>query len=212
MRPLTGVFSAVALICWGTPARAGIVAFTDLDKFLEAAGDVHVIDFETLPDGSPSYFGAEITPDFNYTSLGVEFFSHAPRLLLAGHVDTGFRLRAGPYPDSEGPRNWLTADLLEPATAIGILFGGGTTLTIANADGTAQLATRTWGGGGMGMFLGFVSDIPIGSGVIDRGYDHASADSFFFTPVPEPSALALVCFAGIGLLRRRVGRAVGDGT
>ena len=53
--------------------RAGFVTYTDVDEFRAAAGNVQEIDFELLPDGSPSVDGTLITPDFNYTDQGVTF-------------------------------------------------------------------------------------------------------------------------------------------
>ena len=48
-----------------------LIFIDDYEGFVEAAGgEVQVIDFETLPDGSPSYAGAEITSEFNYTHPG----------------------------------------------------------------------------------------------------------------------------------------------
>ena len=65
-RAISGI---VWLLVCAVAVRAGpVTTFTDLDSFLEAAGDVREIDFETLPDGTPSTSGTLITPDFNYTT------------------------------------------------------------------------------------------------------------------------------------------------
>ncbi|MGB2985711.1 MAG: hypothetical protein WBE26_07485 [Phycisphaerae bacterium] len=202
------ILSTVMAMSLVAAARAGPVqTFTDIDAFLEAAGEVREIDFETLPDGTPSYMFAEITPEFNYTGQGVEFFAHVPPLWIHGCEEGGFRLCACPQ-DSQGPLNWIIAELVEPASAVGIAFRGGTTLTIGDADGSAQLETWTWAGGGE-LFLGVISDIPIGRAYVGGfagvppGSDVEMIESFFFTPVPEPVSLVLLASGVLIVLGRR---------
>ena len=178
--------------------RAGFVTYTDVDEFLAAAGNVQEIDFETLPDGSPSFSGALITPEFNYTNQGVEFFSQSPILQIAGNPISGFGLRAGPD-QSEGPRNWIIAELLTPATAIGVLFGGETSVAIFDGDG-GLIALEEFGFGGLDQFAGFVSDVPIATVVIDDGIKRQSIQSFLFTPVPDPATLLLLGAGSVLLL------------
>ncbi|HNQ24970.1 MAG TPA: hypothetical protein PKK06_17975 [Phycisphaerae bacterium] len=97
-----------------TPAaRADVVWYVnDYPGFVTAVGEgLQVIDFETLPDGSPSYAGALITPEFNYTDQGATFSSPRPVLGISGSV-LGHSLEADSYPYH--PRNWITAELVGP--------------------------------------------------------------------------------------------------
>jgi hypothetical protein len=192
-------WSIVGLLSVCSAARGGAVTvFTDLEAFRAAAGDVHEIDFETLPDGSPSYFGALITPEFNYAEQGVEFSPKEPLLFISGNPISGFHLTAGSF-ESGGPRNWMVAELVAPAYAVGIIYPGDSYLTLYTPDGSF-LDTWVFGGSGS-RFLGVVSDVPIGTAVIDRMGNSATVESFFYTPVPEPATLTFLAIGAFALLR-----------
>lgn len=190
----------VLIFNFSVASHAGIVTYTDYNAFLAAAGDVHVIDFETLPDGSPSVVFAEITPEFNYTDQGVDFFSHEPMLSIGGNNMSGFNLIAAQR-ESGGPRNWIIAELLEPATAIGVLFPGSTTIEILNVSGSF-LGDWVWGGSGQ-FFFGVISDDPIGTVIIDRGIEVEVIESFYFSPIPEPATIILLTVGAVVVVRRR---------
>ena len=147
-------------------AEAGVVqTFTDRDAFLAAAGNVREIDFETLPNGNPSFSGALITPEFNYTNQGVTFSSPFPELRINGSPG-GFSLLSINH--DTGARNWLIADFVIPAVAVGIVFSGHTTLSAF--DGNERLLASIFGGApGGGHFLGIVSSIPIDIAIGDLG-------------------------------------------
>ncbi len=189
----------IVVLALAATARAGVVTYTNLDDFLEAAGDVREIDFETLPDGSPAYFAAEITPDFNYVAQGVEFAAHAGSLFIGGNATFGFNLFAGEF-GSGGPRNWMIAEFVEPATAVGILFGGNKILDVYSEHGL--LASRIFGGSGGPFFLGVTSDPPIVSVTIDERGNRAEIGSFFFAPIPEPATAVLLAVGGLWLFGR----------
>ncbi len=123
--------TVLALVFSATYVRAGFVTYTDVDAFRAAAGNVNEIDFELLPDGSPSVDETFITPEFNYTDQGVTFSSPFPELFVAGSPGI-FELGAH-FPDTSG-RNWIIADLVTPAWAVGIFFPGGTTLSIFDVN------------------------------------------------------------------------------
>lgn len=185
-------------------ARAGVITFDDdYEGFLAAAGDVQTIDFETLPDGSTPIYAIEnpITPEFNYTEQGVTFSPFVGRLFVQGTPSTGHSLFADTYPDLD-PRNWIIADLVTPAWAVGVFFSGGSYLYAYDAED--RLITSVVGGGsGRDHFLGIVSEVPIASAAVDRMSSISGADSFHFTPIPEPATVLLCALGGMVLFQRR---------
>lgn len=201
-RRLNALAVLVLSCCFGVPrpAAAGpVTTFTDLDAFLAAAGDVREIDFETLPDGSPSIAFTPITPDFNYTEQGVTFSSPFPVLEIRG--DPGFFGLVAQNRDT-GARNWITGELQPNAFAVGVTFVFPILTTLRaydeNIDLIAEVTDR-------GQFLGVVTDIPIVWITQDNGQSSGQdMDSFLFTPVPEPGSLFLLA-AGTGFLIARRG-------
>ena len=173
----------------------------DYEGFVEAAPtEVQVIDFETLPDGSPSYPSAVITPEFNYTHLGATFLPHHdPGLYIYGSSG-GFHLTADSYPSFE--RNWIIAELVEPGSAVGTFFLSDCVLSVYDQ-----------GGGLIGVvghdspgfhFVGIVSDTPVLYARIDQGFYAAWTDNFVFAGIPEPSSgFCLLAIGSIALFRRR---------
>ena len=173
----------------------------DFEGFVEAAGPgLLEIDFETLPDGSPSEGGTPITKDFNYTEQGVFFWPPVPDLFVGGNEVNGFSLRA----DSEShfETTWITADLVDPAFAVGTFFGGDTTLSAFDENGNL-IAIETFFGGGPGHFIGFVSDTPIAFTKNESFLPSESVSSYVFVPVPEPGSIVLLVLASAALCRRR---------
>lgn len=197
------VLSAGMVVLGAGVGRADPILFiNDYEGFVEAAGDVQTIDFETLPDGSPSYCDALITPEFNYTDQGVTFFSEAPRLIIAGSEITGFRLCACPLQSNDPNRNWIIAELVEPAWAVGYFFGARSILSAFDGAGTL-IESINYNGTGGGNFLGIVSDNPIASVTADEGINIASTDSFVFAPIPEPATVMFLTLGAVMVIRRR---------
>ena len=176
----------------------------DYEGFVEAAPtEVQSIDFETLPDGSPSYAGAEITPEFNYTHLGATFLPHRdPGTYIYGNSVTGFHLNADSYPSFE--RNWIIADLAEPAWAVGTWFVSDCIFSVFDGNGDLLLEVSHGGAGAPMRFVGIVSDVPIARATMDQSFYAAWSDEFVFASVPEPSSGAgLLILGAIGLVRCR---------
>jgi len=189
------------LLCTAADGSA-LTFIDDYEGFVEAAPtEVQVIDFETLPDGSPSYPSAVITPEFNYTHLGATFLPHHdPGLYIHGNSMSGFRLTAESYPSSE--RNWINADFVAPASAVGTYFVSISTLS-AYGTGGDLIATITHWYSGL-HFIGIVSDTPIAYATVDVGTSFAFSEEFVFANVPEPSSgLGLLIITAFALARRR---------
>jgi hypothetical protein len=201
MKPVRSISFIGALLLAEAAVTAGTVStfVNDYPGFLAAAGDVHVIDFETLPDGSPSHVGVEITPDFNYTSQGVTFSSPTGHPFISGNPVSGFGLLADGYPDT---RTWVTATLAPPASAIGSFGPGFEFLSVYDGAGKL-LAEGVVPDEGGDWFVGFVSEVPIASVVADLGETHAGIQTFTFAPVPDPGTLLLLLAGVVAAVRRQ---------
>ena len=176
----------------------------DYEGFVEAApAEVRSIDFETLPDGSPSWAPAPITPEFNYTHLGVTFLPHHdPGLYIYGNSVTGFHLTADCYPYAD--YTWIVAEFVESASAVGTYFVSDTTLSVFDASGNLIQAIEYWWPGT--HFVGIVSDTPVAFATIDRGGYRATSEAFLFADTPEPSSGVLLLVIGVIGLKRYRGR------
>ena len=200
-RLLTG--GIVGLLLTAAVQASPLTFLDDYEGFVEAApAEVRSIDFETLPDGSPSWVPAEITREFNYTPLGVTFLPHRdPGLYIYGNAETDFHLGASSYPDYD--RNWIVAELVEPASAVGTYFVSSCFLCAYGMNGEL-LAEVALGAGGT-HFVGIVSDVPISYSTIDMNTWIATSDEFVFASVPEPSVLLMLLIgSGIALSQSTV--------
>ena len=153
----------------------------DFVGFDEATGPLNDIDFETLPDGTPSIAGTLITPQFNYGGQGVEFtagtVADVPPMIIAGNPTTGFDLRAQ---GDSGADVGIRIDFPSSVSAAGIFFPGNTTLTIFSEFGL-EIDTVSFSGSGSDFFLGFASATPIEFAIVSRGSDIESIQSLVFS-------------------------------
>lgn len=202
MRTILALTLAATAIWTAGTARGGTFqAFVnDFDGFVEAAGEVTIIDFETLPDGNRAFSGALITPEFNYTDLGVTFSTQAPRLNISGNPISGFNLCACPEQSNDPNRNWIIADFVDSVSAVGFFYGGRSTLTIFN-EFEIDFANVGFAGSGSGFFVGLVSEDPIAFATADAGRNSEIINSFAFAPIPEPATLVLFGIGAAAVIR-----------
>lgn len=197
------LFSAVLLLAASGVVHAGTIQtfINDYDGFLAAAGSVQTLDFETLPDGTPTVGGTLITPEFNYTAEGVTFSSPIPRLVMAGNPDLGFGLRAMAF--SGDLHTWIDAAFVVPVSAAGVFFPGNTEFTLfENAGGLLGMFDAPSGGIPY-SFFGVISDVPIARLIGDRGTSGESWEAMVFQPIPEPGPLTLVSLGTASTLAMR---------
>lgn len=158
--------------------------------FIAPGDSISLINFETLPNGSPSFGGANITPAFNYVLQGALFGSPFPSLKVVGNTQIGFALEA--HTSSPIAHNWITAQLTQPERGIGVRTIGHTTLSAYDSEGT--LIASVFHNSGISYFLGIRSNIPIARVVIDDFTNSIAIDDFtmIHIPVPEPASAALL--------------------
>jgi len=179
----------IVLACEG-PAQADTQTFeNDYDGFVGAAGLLSMINFETLPDGSPSMVGVEITEDLNYDDQGVHFSAPFPYPFIAGNGPYGLDV----FENDQD--TWIIANLVTPAYAVGGFYPGSTTLCAYDGD-QALVGCVEYIESGGGNFVGIVSDTPIHSATFSSGGNSETIESFVFSPVPEPGT---ICLIGAGL-------------
>jgi hypothetical protein len=203
------VFVAVGMVGLCAAGALGQVEvfINDFDGWSSATGAISTIDFETLPDGSPSDSSVEINSLLNYTNQGATFSSPFDDLIIAGNTTTGFSLISLDGGTLENPTH-IRADLVAPALSVGFFFGGNAIFEAFDEEG-GILASEFFGSSGSGFFLGIASDIPIGHVIMDRS-TISGIESFHFAAVPEPGTVGLLAVGGLGLFRRR-GRRDGSG-
>jgi len=194
-------FALIAVCYAARPCYSDVLTFeNDYQGFVAAAGPLSFIDFETLPDGSPSMSGVEITEDFNYDAQGAHFSAPFPYPFIGGNPNTGFDLRVvHTFEDV-----WIIGDLTTPAYAVGAFFPGTTELCAFDEVGS-EIACVIYSEPGSGNFVGIVSTDPIHSTTFSRGTNAEAIESFVFSPVPEPGTLVLIA-SGALLLGRRGAR------
>ena len=171
------------------------------------AGDTGaIINFETLPNGNPSFGGANITPAFNYALQGALFSSPFPSLKVVGNTQIGFALEA--YTGIPLAHNSISAELTNPERGVGVYVVGDTTLSVFDEQGFLIASTSYFGVFGQRFFLGVKSNIPIGSAVVDDGTNSIAIDDFtmIHVPVPEPAGATLLLLAAPILLRHSARR------
>lgn len=169
------------------------------DFFASAGGvaNMRLIDFETGPDGLPSYAGQNITPTFNYTNLGVTFVVPTGVLRIVSSPGTRSLDAETPPPF---PLTWIEASFVYPTNGAAIWYPGGTTL-FAYDSHESLLGQVTYSASGGNWFLGITSDTPIARVVVNRNAGIESIADFVFN-APEPSTLSLL-IVGTALLVHR---------
>lgn len=182
------------------PGPTGVRFFiNDYAGFHAASPSLSTIDFETLPDGSPSVAGTQITETFNYDLQGAHFAAPLSPPRVTGNSTFGYHLTALEFfPD----RTWIDVRLTTPAKAVGIFFPGGTRLYAYDQQGSL-IAWSYYSGSGDSFFLGITSETLIGSVKMDRGSNIEQINEFLFAPIPEPATMALLGIFLPVLLARR---------
>ena len=200
-------FTGATLLTAGAAAASPITYVNNHAAWAADVGATTVIDFELLPDGSPSYAGHPITLADNYTAHGATFTAPADDIITAGNTISGFGLLSGIALFSQTS---IKAQLVTPSSGVGVFFPGGTALTAYAADNT-PIATVAFSGSGSGFFLGIVSeDVPISYAIVDSSEVFEVIESFHFgtsgstvAAVPEPATLFLTGMGALALTRRR---------
>lgn len=180
---------------------AGPVIFNDYDSFRMAVGNVRVIDFETLPDGSFATGGESITPEFNYTNQGVTFGSPTGDPIIVGNTVSGFGLAADGY--NQQQHTWITANLTQPTYALGFFGPGAEFLTFFDVEGTL-LVEAVVPGNLADWFVGIVSEVPIGSAIADLGGTNAQIQATAVAVIPEPTTIVLLVLGSVAVVRKRL--------
>lgn len=184
-----------------------VICYDD-EAFLDAVGTVHLINFIDLPNGRPSYDGAEITHSFNYEGAGAFFNSPTGILSLQMREIGDFQLAAMAVPPE---RAWIDVRPTNPSRGVAILYEGQTTLSayddagvlIAVAVPRDTVGLPRHDGHDHGGFLGIVSDVPIASVRVERGESFEAIHGFLFSPVPEPATVSALLLCAVLVRGRR---------
>ncbi len=160
-----------------------------------------IIDFQTLPNGAPSFGGAAITPAFNYVLNGALFSPALPNLFITGNSQLGYGLTA--YNSNILSHNSIIAQLTNPERGVGVYVLDHTTLLAYDAQGTLITSVSHSVSNAVG-FVGIKSSVPIASVVIDNGHNSVTIDDFtlIHIPAPEPASAAFLVLAAPMLFRR----------
>ena len=170
------------------------------DGFFAVGDTGSTITFQTLPNGSPSFGGASITPAFNYVLQGALFSPAFPNLFITGNAQLGYGLTA--YTSNPIANNTITAQLTNPERGVGLWVGSFTTLRAFDVHDTL-ITSVTNASPNVGIFLGVRSNIPVARVIVDKGSNSNTIDDFtmIHIPVPEPATAALLLLAAPILFR-----------
>lgn len=202
------VFAASAAALLAGVVRAEPVAFTDIDSFRAAAGELIEINFDIRPDNLPLRNAVEITPTFNFADWGVIFSAVGPLLQSTDANGSVLRKSTDPTPvepwDGPPATHFIAADFLSPVSAVGIMVPQAVTLTVFDVQ-DRLVATLSNGENPSDSFIGVVSDVPLGRVVANTGSYLTVFDSVHLAFMPEPPTLILLAF-GLAAIRRRRNR------
>lgn len=200
------IVTALAVAGAATAVAAQVQTFNDLGDYLANTMNNQLINFDTLPDGSPSPGVGDILDD--YEAFGVFFPPGNFYAALAGPVSAPF----GWINDTtiDGNQRIFDADILaDDITAVGVwqtLFagGGGTVLEAFDADGNS-LGTVAGNDNFNDLdFFGMTTDAPIARIVVTFTNQFGWAlDDLYVGQVPAPGPAALLATAGLVLAGRR---------
>jgi len=166
-------------------ASADVLTFeNDYAGFVEAAGPLSVIDFETDPNGEPTDGGDELTETFNYDSQGIHFSAGYPNPpfpypILSGGDPYELTVLAPPF-----EHTWIIGEFTTPALAIGGFFPGITAICAFDED-SVELGCAAYNKGGSGNFVGIVSDVPIYGFTFDDGDNGETIESVGVPSLPR---------------------------
>ena len=160
-----------------------------------------LISFQTLPDGTPSFGGAAITPAFNYVLQGALFTSPLPSLFISGNNQIGFGLTA--YNSNIVAHNFISAQLTNPERGVGVYILDHTTLFAYDAGGSLITSVSHNVFSSL-RFVGIKSVVPIARVVIDDFSNSVDMDNFTMIHilVPEPASAVLLLLTVPVLFRR----------
>jgi len=160
--------------------------------FFSPGDTATLIDFQTLPDGTPSFGGAAITSAFNYVLQGAFFSSAFPSLFVSGNNQVGFALTA--FTSSPIANNLITAQLTNPERGVGVSVSGNSALFAYDAQNVLIASASHFQANGA-FFLGVKSNTPIARVVVNNGSNSNTIDNFTLIHVPEPTSAALLVLA-----------------
>jgi hypothetical protein len=189
------VFTSILVLTVARVSTCGaaISSFTDYLTYRGYAGPQSLIGFSEVPLGT--------TLSGQYSGLGLRFLDGDDRTVsdsVAYPKDT-FGLEGGPR---EGDVSFITLQFAQPVRSLGVDFPGALRVELFNGLNSLG-SSANFGSSGTGFFGGVISDIPFDRAVLSDWFaGDVYIDNLHVTPVPEPSMLALLAVASLGICWR----------
>ena len=182
----TGLLALALSVCsGGRAAVGGFIEFTDKDEWIAAVGRFTTMDFTGFPPGT------FITDQ--YADLGILFTDGNDSI----HFTPSFP-NDGVGLDGNGD---ISVAFDTPQSWIGVDFPGALQIELYSS-GRLIYTSSIVGAGGIGFFLGLISDDLFDAAVLIDPLGEASIDDLHFG-VPAPGALWLLAVAALLPRRRR---------